>query len=396
MNELSGGLNNIAGFTFSAIESGIRYKDRLDLALIHSTAPCVASGVFTQNRIAAAPVRLCRERINNRIQTLVINATNANACTGDIGYSNAMNITEAVGKHLNIETDSILMASTGIIGVQLPMGTIINSIPKLTRELSPENGPLVPKAIMTTDTFPKEFAVSTSTSKGEIRICGIAKGSGMIAPNMATLLSFIITDAGIPKEILDPIFTRCIDKTLNSLTIDGDTSTNDTAILLSPETATALSGKEDLLLFEEALLLVLEKLSEMLVKDAEGSTKCIQILVTGAKTESDARNAAKSISESLLVKTALFGNDPNWGRIACAAGYSGALVEEKSLSISFDDIVLLQNGIPLDYNTKKLQEIISRTEYSITVDLGIGGEKASFLTSDITYDYIRINAEYST
>lgn len=396
MKELSGGLENISGFTFSAIECGIRYKDRLDLALIHSTGPCAASGVFTQNRIAAAPVKLCRERINNRIQTLVINATNANACTGEPGYSNALSITESVGKQLDVGPDSILMASTGIIGVQLPMEIILNSIPELTASLSPDNASLIPKAIMTTDTFPKEFAVSTATSQGEISICGIAKGSGMIAPNMATLLSFIITDASIPKKVLDPIFVRCIDKTLNALTIDGDTSTNDTAILLSPETGTSLSDSGDLARFEEALLLVLEKLSEMLIKDAEGATKCVRILVTGAASESDAQNAARSISESLLVKTAIFGNDPNWGRIACAAGYSGSRVEEKSLSISFEDITLLQNGLPVDYDTDRLQKIISRPEYCITVNLGIGDKEASYLTSDITYDYVRINAEYST
>jgi glutamate N-acetyltransferase/amino-acid N-acetyltransferase len=395
MKILDGGLENVRGFSFSARECGIKYENKLDLALIHSSTPCNASGLFTKNRIFAAPVRLCRERIGNRIHSILMNSNNANASTGQIGYQNALMLTDELAKQLDIASDSVLMASTGVIGVQLPVEKIMGEIPHLVKGLSTESARLVSMAIMTTDTRPKEYAVSFSSSMGDFNIGGIAKGSGMIAPDMATLLSFLITDAPLERKDLDNIFRKCINDTLNSITIDGDMSTNDTAILLSPISDNYLNGR-DLRVFENSLMAVLTKLSEMLIDDGEGATKSIKVSVSGAKTDDDAKKAAKAISESLLVKTAIFGKDPNWGRIACAAGYSGAEVEEENLSISFENIKILERGTPLQFDKEALDKILSRREYTISINLGMGRGKCTFMTTDISYDYIKINSAYTT
>ncbi len=394
MNTLYG-LSAVKGFRFAAIEAGIRYENRLDLSLIAADFDCVASGVFTTNKICAAPVRLSRSRINNPIRGIIINATNANACTGEEGLRNAMAITKSTAEALKVSETSILAASTGIIGVQLPCEKIVKAIPSLVNSLSRENGSLIARAIMTTDTVPKESSMRFTCFRGDFIIAGIAKGAGMIAPNMATLLVFLITDAPVAKNELDTIFSRCIDKSLNAITIDGDMSTNDTAIILSPEAEHQLTGK-DLLVFEETLLAVLTDLAEKLVMDAEGATKLVRIFVKGARDDADARKIARAVSNSLLVKTALFGMDPNWGRIACAAGYSGAEVSEEQLSISFGDLCLLQNGVPQNPSREEMVRAMHEREIQITIDAGMGNGTFRFLTSDISYEYVKINAEYST
>ncbi|MBN2403555.1 MAG: bifunctional glutamate N-acetyltransferase/amino-acid acetyltransferase ArgJ [Spirochaetes bacterium] len=395
MQILNGGLEQVPGYSFSAIECGIRKKDRLDFCAIVADTLCNAAGMFTTNKIFAAPVRLCRERVGSPVRAIIVNATNANACTGLEGYSDALNLTEAMAKALGAEKKSVLMASTGVIGHRLPVDKMLSAIPALARSLSHENGSLIPKAIMTTDTFPKSAAASFSTPLGEFKIAGTAKGSGMIAPNMATLLSFIITDCPVNKKSLDTIFKRCINNSFNSITIDGDMSTNDTALILSPASRLYIK-KEDLADFEEALEYVLGELCRMLVMDAEGATKFVTVNVAGAKTDADARTAARAVAQSLLVKTAFFGKDPNWGRIACAAGYSGALVKEENLSIYIEDVALLQKGRPLEFDKKFMDSILSKREFSVFVDIGLGSSRAQFLTSDISYDYVKINAEYTT
>src|SRR6056297_745412 len=396
MKILEGGLGNVPGFTFSAIECGIRYQNRLDMALLFSAEPCHACGVFTQNKLCAAPVRLCRERINNPIQGILINATNANACTGEEGYKNALQLTANTAASLKVPEESILMASTGIIGVQLPVSKMADSIPSLASGLSADSGHDLSRAIMTTDTHPKEYAVSFESSAGTFTIAGTVKGSGMIAPNMATLLAFIITDFPIERKKLDDVFRACINSTLNAITIDGDTSTNDTAIILAPVKKTPVTEESDIEHFSQALLQLLEALSVMLVRDGEGTTKCVTVRVVGALSVEDAKKASRSIAESLLVKTALFGEDPNWGRVACAAGYSGAEMHEDKLTIDIENIPLLENGVPVEYSDKDIREILSRKSFVITVNLGLGEHSFSFLTSDLSYDYVKINAEYST
>lgn len=395
IQELAGGLENVSLYKYAAIECGIRYSNRLDLSLIYSSEPCWAAGVFTTNKMCAAPVILCRERINNSINAILINATNANAATGKQGLENAKLLTRELSKLLSINENSVLMASTGIIGVQLPVDKMKNSLPVLVKNLSIEAGTLLPRAIMTTDTFPKQYAISFKTSTGTYTMAGIAKGAGMIAPNMATLLCFVVTDFPVEQHILQKLFYESVNVSLNAITIDGDMSTNDTAIILSPAKP-SVHNVDDIKTFNQALHLMMKKLAYLIVSDAEGATKCVTVKVIHAANDGDAKKAAKSIAESLLVKTAMFGNDPNWGRIACAAGYSGAELLEDKLSIYFDEIPLFKDGSPVEYDKEKLMIILKKREYTITVDFGIGNSEFEFLTSDLSYDYVKINAEYST
>ncbi|HOU86024.1 MAG TPA: bifunctional glutamate N-acetyltransferase/amino-acid acetyltransferase ArgJ, partial [Spirochaetota bacterium] len=378
-----------------AIECGIRFANRLDLCLISADKDCNAAVVTTTNKVFAAPVKLCRERKDNKIKGILINSTNANACTGDQGYETAVKLTAETARAIGARENSILNCSTGIIGVQLPYEKISVKINSLTVALSPENGKEIPKAIMTTDTVPKFCCYSFETSKGSFKIASTAKGAGMIAPNMATLLCFSVTDAPIAKNDLDRIFSETIDKTVNAITIDGDMSTNDTAIILSPVSEDNLKN-EDLAEFEKALYAVLFDISKQLVTDGEGATKCVEILVNGAKTAKDAKKCAKEIAESLLVKTAFFGSDPNWGRVACAAGYSGAEFDPQKMSISFDDMMIFKNGAPLNFDKKDLESVMKKKEFRVTVELNAGNFSFMYLTSDISVDYVKINAEYST
>ncbi|HEY1407046.1 MAG TPA: bifunctional ornithine acetyltransferase/N-acetylglutamate synthase, partial [Spirochaetota bacterium] len=272
----------------------------------------------------------------------------------------------------------------------------LSSTKNLIDTLSVEGGQIIPRTIMTTDTRPKESAREFETSKGVFRIAGTAKGSGMIAPNMATMLAFIITDAPIAKKDQDGIFRPIVEKTFNAITIDGDTSTNDTAILLSPRGSESISSSQDLASFEEALYDVCRELAYLLVKDAEGGTKCVTVTVQGAANSSDAKKIARSVSESLLVKTAIFGSDPNWGRIACAAGYSGVNFDAHDLAISIGGIQLLSAGEPIATDMEKLSAVMKNNEYTVLISIGKGEGSFSFMTSDLSYDYVKINGEYST
>jgi glutamate N-acetyltransferase/amino-acid N-acetyltransferase len=305
MKVLTGGLENVEGFLFSSIKCGIRYENKLDYALISSKIPCNASGVFTTNKITAAPVKICRERINNKIHGILINSTNANACTGREGYDNMILLSSDMASRLQVPDTSILVASTGIIGRQLPVDKMLSGHKQLVNELNITNAHSVAEAIMTTDTIPKEAAACFEYNGLVYSVAGIAKGSGMIAPNMATLLSFIITDAPIAKEDLDVIFKKCTQKTFNSITIDGDMSTNDTAIILSPVSESFLQGKS-LTEFELALEYVMGRLAELLITDGEGATKAVKIKIINAASDDDALLIAKAVSKSLLFKTAFF------------------------------------------------------------------------------------------
>jgi glutamate N-acetyltransferase/amino-acid N-acetyltransferase len=396
MKIMDGGLELVRGFTYSALQCGIRYTGRFDYCLIASDALCNAAGVFTTNKVSAAPVKLCRARIGGPVKAILINATNANACTGDRGYRTAENLTADIAARLGVKVETILMASTGIIGRQLPEEKMIQANPELVASLSRDGGRLIARAIMTTDTVPKEICVSFETSRGEFRIAGTAKGAGMIAPNMATLLCFIVTDAPIRGKDLGAMFKRAVGTTLNAITIDGDMSTNDTAVILSPQSDKPLTEGGDRDAFEEALRAVLSRLSEMLIDDGEGTTKRVRITVKNAKSDRDAERIARAISGSLLVKTAFFGNDPNWGRIAAAAGYSGAAIDERKLSVSFDDMPLLVNGTPVEFDREGLVAIMKKNIFEVFIDIGLGKSGCTLLTTDISVDYVKINAEYST
>ncbi|HOP29175.1 MAG TPA: bifunctional glutamate N-acetyltransferase/amino-acid acetyltransferase ArgJ [Spirochaetota bacterium] len=396
MKEITGGLENVKGYKFSAIKCGIRYTNKIDYSIIVSDTLSNASGVFTTNKISAAPVKICRERINNGIKAILINSTNANACTGDEGYQNTITLTTDIADRLKCSRDNILMASTGIIGRQLPSGKMMSAHDELLDSLSAENGATIAEAIMTTDTFPKQAAASFEIKGQEFCIAGVAKGSGMIAPNMATLLSFIITDAPVDKKILDTVFKKLIKKTFNAITIDGDMSTNDTAIILSPAAEKYYNSEPELSDFFKALEFVMTRLAELLIEDGEGATKGVKIYVKGAATDDDASLISRAVSESLLVKTAIFGNDPNWGRIACAAGYSGADIDEEKLSIYLDDKPLFLKGKPTDIDYSSLEESLKKRNYTIKIDIGLGTGESIMFTTDISYDYVKINAQYST
>ncbi|HPF05999.1 MAG TPA: bifunctional glutamate N-acetyltransferase/amino-acid acetyltransferase ArgJ [Spirochaetota bacterium] len=396
MKEITGGLENVKGYKFSAIKCGIRYTNKIDYSIIVSDTLSNASGVFTTNKISAAPVKICRERINNGIKAILINSTNANACTGDEGYQNTISLTTDIADRLKCSRDNILMASTGIIGRQLPSGKMMSAHDELLDSLSAENGATIAEAIMTTDTFPKQAAASFEIKGQEFCIAGVAKGSGMIAPNMATLLSFIITDAPVDKKILDTVFKKLIKKTFNAITIDGDMSTNDTAIILSPAAEKYYNSEPELSDFFKALEFVMTRLAELLIEDGEGATKGVKIYVKGAATDDDASLISRAVSESLLVKTAIFGNDPNWGRIACAAGYSGADIDEEKLSIYLDDKPLFLKGKPTDIDYSSLEESLKKRNYTIKIDIGLGTGESIMFTTDISYDYVKINAQYST
>lgn len=384
------------GFKYSAVKCGIRYEDRLDYGLIAADVPCNAAGVFTQNALAAAPVRMCREKITRPVRALLLNSTNANACTGRTGYNNAKFLAEDMAERLGVNESAVLMCSTGVIGVQLPAEKMAESHNALVSSLASGNGELISRTIMTTDTAPKQGAVSFETSAGTFTIAGAAKGSGMIAPNMATLLALLVTNAPLERERLQNILEWAADETLNKISVDGDTSTNDSAILLSPVSAEPLSEPADINAFAEALLALLSDLSEQLVRDGEGATKLIRVHVKGAKDKNDAVLMAKSISGSVLVKTAFFGEDPNWGRIAMAVGNSGAEVLEDCLSISFGDCNFLDHGRPNQISQERIKAVMSQKDITVTVDCDLGDGEAVFLTTDLSYEYVKINAEYTT
>ncbi len=382
-------------FFYSSVQCGIKYTNRDDFALLYSDIPCCCSALFTNNKVQAAPVLLSKERANNTIRAILVNAGNANACTGRRGYEDAVELTGKTAELLKIPDKSVLNASTGVIGLALPVKPMLSKIPELVSNLETSIDGFS-KAILTTDTHPKVVTEHFTTSKGDFTITAACKGAGMIAPDMATLLAFVTCTAPVEKETMDDLFRGAVKTSLNSITIDGDMSTNDSAYLLYPSVGDMLTSEQDIASCRAALYAVMEKCAYLLVSDGEGVTKCVTILVRGAKTEEDARKASKSIAESFLVKTALFGNDPNWGRIACAAGYSGADFNPDSITISIASQTLFCEGAVQEYDTETLLKEITNPEYTITVDLGAGNFSWKYLTSDISYDYVRINAEYTT
>ncbi len=392
---LQGGLEEVPGYRYGAVACGIRYPDRLDYACILPDGPCVAAGVFTRNRMAAPPVDICRERVTEEIRGILVNSTNANACTGEQGLAAARMLTRDLAERLEVSEESILMASTGIIGHQLPVEKMLDFHEELVKAPLQQRGGEFARAIMTTDTRPKFRACRFPVSDREYTLAGTLKGAGMIAPNMATMLAFLVTDAPLTREDLDRVFRGSVEKTLNRITIDGDTSTNDTALILSPVSGTPLSG-EGIGIFQEALDSILRDLAHQLMVDGEGVEHIVTIQVNGAEDETQALRAARTIGQSLLVKTAIHGKDPNWGRIAMALGNAGVVIVEDLLSISFGDLKVFQEGEPRQVSPSALEEVMSRREYAITVDLGVGKGAGHVITSDLSCEYVRINAEYST
>ena len=387
----------IPGFKFSAVSAGIKKTGTKDLALIFSENITTTAGVFTTNKIKAAPVKLDIKRIvSQNGQAIIINSGNANACTGAQGLKDAKETSGITAKELCIIPELVYVSSTGVIGRPLPMQKIKKAIPELVEKLSPYSLTEVSTAIMTTDTFPK-MAFKKINIAGKIgAIAGIAKGAGMICPNLATMLSFIVTDIAVEKKALDSALRNAVKNSFNRLIIDNDMSTNDTVLIMAnrmlknkPITkSSSLYHK-----FENALTEVAYNLAKMIAKDGEGATKLIEIIAKGAKTEGDAEKIAKSIANSMLVKTAIYGNDPNWGRIMAAIGYSGVEINEEKINIYIDKFKLVNKGMGI----KKIpNNIVSKKEIVVTVELGLGKKEAKILTCDLTEGYIKINASYMT
>ena len=388
----------INGFMGAAVESGLKKHGGLDFALIYSERECAAAGVFTTNTVKAAPVLISMDRISSgRAAAIVVNAGNANACNGNQGIHDAMRTAELIAAKLEISPDKVLIASTGVIGSRLDMNCIEKSVPGLVKTLHPDGLTDVSRAIMTTDSFSKT-GVRTVGIGGKIcTICGMAKGAGMIMPNMATMLCFILTDLNIEQTMLNDILKTSVDRTFNRITVDGDTSTNDTVFILAngaAENSKSLTP-HDADKFKTALISLLEDLSRMIVKDGEGATKLVKIEVRGARTPEDAEKAARTIANSNLVKTALFGCDPNWGRIMAALGRSGIIMDERRIKIEIGGIEIVSEGTAVPGTAESEAAAVMKTdEYDLTIDLGMGFASDFILTCDLTHEYININADY--
>lgn len=395
MKQIEGGICAVRGVSAYGIKPG-----KMGIAVIRAEGP--AAGVFTKNKVVAAPVTLSKGVIDtqHRLSAVIANSGNANAFTGDDGFLDAMEMTQALSQELGIDAKTIAIASTGVIGRRLNVPYIKEHLPEVLKGLgsSPECSLAAAKAIMTTDKALKECAVELDCG---VRIGAIAKGSGMIEPNMGTMLCFAYTDAKVPADVLDAALRIAVDKTFNMVVVDGDTSTNDMVLFTSTCKSGVKPCMECLDDFEEGLIYVFTDLAKKMARDGEGATKLIEARVTGAKTYGDARLVAKAIVRSPLVKSAIFGKDPNWGRVVAAAGYSGAELEQERLSLSFsgggEEVELVKSGeISTASDLALLKKIMANDEIIINLDLAIGNESATAWGCDLTYDYVRINAEYTT
>ena len=390
----------IRGFKYSAVAAGIRKKDRLDIGLIYSEKPAVAAGVFTTNLVKAAPVLLDMERIGQgRAQAILVNSGVANACTGKIGMQAARNCSALAAAALNIDEDLVQIASTGVIGEQLPLEKVAAAMDDLAAGLSPAGFDEVARAIMTTDTVPKTAERTCAVEGNEVKLFGMAKGAGMIMPDMATMLCFVMTDADIAADILQLHLARAVGQSFNRITVDGDTSTNDTVLVLA--SCAPGSPKIDALdtaasrIFGGALADLLKDLALQIVADGEGATKIVTIKVINGASEKEAEQAARTIANSPLVKTAFFGEDANWGRIIAALGRSGAAFDQNRVDISFDDVLLVQDGLAQGPAAEaEATEILKHKTFTVTVDLKTGQAADEIYTCDLSLDYIKINADY--
>ncbi|QDU39357.1 Arginine biosynthesis bifunctional protein ArgJ [Maioricimonas rarisocia] len=386
------------GFRVAGHACGIKSDPtRLDLALFASDRPCAAAGVFTQNRVVGAPVQVSRERLPSaEIRGVVINSGNANACTGERGLEDARAMTAAVAGQLECNARSILVCSTGVIGHFLPMEKITAGLPEACKRLadSGEEFERSGRAMMTTDTFPKLIGGQIELEGGRIALSGVCKGAAMIAPNMATMLAVMMTDAVLSPEQAQQMVSRAVDRSFNSISVDGHTSTSDTVFLL----ANGASGVtvSDETAFQAALDDACRELAQMIIRDAEGAEHFVTIDVTGLPDDRQAHRIAKVVAESMLVKTAITGNDPNWGRIVSAAGYAGLPFDEADVTLAINGTTIYEHGVPLEYPEETVSQSMARGEVHIDLTIGTGPGKSRFWTSDLTSEYVRLNSEYTT
>ncbi len=399
---IKGGITAAKGITASGIPCGIKKDGLKDLALIRPNPPALAAGVFTTNLVVSPAVTVCEENLKNSemIHAVIVNSGNANACTGKAGYENALKMTRLTAQELNVSAESILTASTGVIGVPLPMEPIKNGMAVLIQNLSRNGGKDAAEAIMTTDLLSKEYAVEYEHEGKKITVGGMAKGSGMIQPNMATMLAFIATDVSIKKKALQAVLSEIAGTTFNRITVDGETSTNDTVLCL----ANGLAGNKEipgegrgLDSFKNALKTVCLELAKAIVRDGEGATKFLEISVVGTETDAEAEKMARKIANSLLVKTAFFGKDPNWGRILSAAGNSGVRFDPLKADLCFGELTVMKEGSPVDkVDMDSLKKVMDQKEIGVSLKVGNGDGKASVFTTDLSYEYVKINSEYTS
>ncbi len=397
----SAGLSDVPGFELAGVSCDVRNKgdDRLDLALIFSHSPCKAVGVFTLNKVKAAPVRLCEKylRTGGEIKGIIANSGNANACTGKEGMENASAMAKETALACGVEQENILVCSTGRIGEQLPMDKIKAGILSAVQQKnsSDEQSLKAANAILTSDTYSKTVTVQVSCNGKKYTVAGMAKGAGMIEPNMATMLAFLATDLDVSTEILDKVLRKGIKGSFNAITIDGDMSTNDTVVLLANGDSGQLvedDPKSELYQkFEAAVEMVCQSLAEKIVSDGEKITKVVELNVSGAASPADAEKVARAIGNSLLVKSSWYGEDPNWGRLAHAAGYAGADLIEEKLDISYNEIPALVGGMPRPEYKTKWKEIVRAKRFTISLNLNIGGDTFRLLATDLTEGYVNFN-----
>ena len=389
----------VNGFLFSGISAGIKKDGKRDLGLIYSEVPAQVAGLFTTNAVKAAPVKLDIERMKKGLcQAIVVNSGNANACTGSQGLRDANRVSSLVAGQLKIDERLVFPSSTGVIGSPLPMKKIEEGIPRLTGQLSSEGWMNTVEAMMTTDTFPK-IEVATCRIRGrQVRLCGMVKGAGMIRPDLATMLSFLVTDACIKAPLLQRMLGEAAEVSYNRITIDGETSTNDTVLLLANGKAghPSLNRMDrDGEVFQSMLSKVCRRLAESVVKDGEGATKFIEILIRGARSLKEAKQAAYAVAHSPLVKTAFFGEDANWGRILCALGYSGVHIDADRIDIYLDKTPIVKKGMGVGPRSEeKAGQILKKKSFKVIVDLHQGKSQFSILTTDLSLDYVKINASY--
>lgn len=405
MEIITGGVTAAKGFLAAGVEAGIKYQNRKDMAMVYSKTPCRAAGVFTTNVVKAAPVLWDKEVVESEweAQAIVVNSGIANACTGKLGYEYCRETAGAAADALEISPQSVLICSTGVIGMQLPMEKMTEGVRMLAKAIKPgeEAGTDAAKAIMTTDTRNKQVAVKVTIGGKEVTIGGMCKGSGMIHPNMCTMLAFVTTDVNISKKLLQEALSADVQDTFNMVSVDGDTSTNDTLLVLANGQAGNPEITEkgaDYDTFVEALHYVNETLAKKIAGDGEGATALFEVKVIHADNKEDAKTLAKSVITSSLTKAALFGHDANWGRILCALGYSGAKFDPEAIELYLESsagkILIFKDGMAADYSEEKATRILSCSEVTALVDMKMGEAEATAWGCDLTYDYVKINADY--
>ena len=398
---LDGGVTAVPGILAGGVAAGVKPSGRKDLALIYSSTPGRAAAVFTSNQVKGAPVQVSMDHVRNGVaQAILANSGCANVCTGEQGLRDAREMTRLVGDLLKIPAKHVLIAATGVIGVPLPMDKIRAALPKLAKSLSPKGGRSAAEAIMTTDTRPKEAALRVDVNGRPVTLGGMAKGVAMLEPHLATMFCFIVTDAVIARDALGAVTRQAVSRSFNRVTVDGDQSTSDTVAVLAnglAENAPLETGGRGMRQFARALDALAGKLARMLVTDGEGATKLVTVAVRGAASRRDALAAARSVANSPLVKTAINGHDPNWGRIMMALGKSPARIDQDKVAISFDDETIVERGMLREgVRLERVREIMGGTDYTIAIDLGLGRGEETVWTCDLSEEYVRLNAKYTT